>query len=129
MGTLRGLHYQIRQSQGKLVQIVTGVVFDIAVDLRRSSPTFGKWVGKKLSAINRMQLWIPPGFAHGFYVLSDWADLIYKVTDYYSPEWDRTLLWNDPDLGIDWPLIDGKPPLLSDKDSRGIPLNEADTFA
>jgi dTDP-4-dehydrorhamnose 3,5-epimerase len=128
-GTLRGLHYQIRHPQGKLVQIVTGEVYDVAVDIRRSSPTFGKWVGKRLSAENKLQLWIPPGFAHGFYVLSDWVDVIYKVTDFYSPEWDRTLLWNDPDLGIEWPLIEGTPLLLSEKDANGTPLRDADTFA
>jgi dTDP-4-dehydrorhamnose 3,5-epimerase len=128
-GTLRGLHYQIRHPQGKLVQIVTGEVYDVAVDIRRSSPTFGKWVGKRLSAENKLQLWIPPGFAHGFYVLSDWVDVIYKVTDFYSPEWDRILLWNDPDLGIEWPLIEGTPLLLSEKDANGTPLRDADTFA
>lgn len=127
-GTLRGLHYQIRHPQGKLVQIVTGEVYDVAVDIRRSSLTFGKWVGKKLSAENKLQLWIPPGFAHGFYVLSDWADVIYKVTDYYAAEWDRTLLWNDPDLGIEWPLINKAPPLLSEKDANGTSLKDADTF-
>jgi dTDP-4-dehydrorhamnose 3,5-epimerase len=128
-GTLRGMHYQIRHPQGKLVQIVTGEVYDVAVDLRRSSPTFGKWVGEKLSADNKLQLWIPPGFAHGFYVLSDWADVLYKVTEFYAPDWDRTLLWNDTALGIKWPLIDGILPLLSEKDANGTPLKNADTFA
>ena len=127
-GTLRGLHYQIRQSQGKLVRLVTGEVFDVAVDLRRSSPTFGNWVGKRLSSDNKLQMWIPPGFAHGFYVLSEWADMIYKVTDFYAPEWDRTLLWNDPKIGIDWPLIEGVPLLLSKKDAQGTPLNKAEFY-
>ncbi len=126
--TLRGLHYQIRQPQGKLVQVVSGEIFDVAVDLRRSSPLFGKWVGEILSAENKRQLWIPVGFAHGFYVLSEWANVIYKVTDYYAPEWDRTLLWNDPDIGIDWPLIDGSALLISDKDADGLTLKEAETF-
>jgi len=127
-GTLRGLHYQIQQSQGKLVQVVSGEIFDVAVDLRRSSPTFGKWVGEVLSAENKRQLWIPPGFAHGFYVLSDWADVIYKVTDYYAPEWDRTLLWNDPDVHIAWPLVDGADLHISAKDSNGKRFEEVETF-
>jgi len=127
-GTLRGLHYQIRQSQGKLVRVVTGEVFDVAVDLRRSSPTFGNWVGKRLSSDNKLQMWIPPGFAHGFYVLSEWADMIYKVTDFYAPEWDRTLLWNDPEIGIEWPLIEAVPLLLSKKDAQGAPLNKAEFY-
>ena len=128
-GTLRGLHYQIRQTQGKLVQVVSGEVFDVAVDLRRSRPTFGEWIGEKLSSENKKQLWIPTGFAHGFYVLSEWANLIYKVSDYYAPEWDRTLLWNDPDIGIDWPLVDGVGINISDKDSIGKRLKDAETFA
>ncbi len=127
-GTLRGLHYQIRQPQGKLVQVVLGEIYDVAVDLRCSSPLFGKWVGEILSAENKRQLWIPVGFAHGFYVLSEWANVIYKVTDYYAPEWDRTLLWNDPDIGIDWPLIDGSALLISDKDAHSLTLEEAETF-
>lgn len=127
-GTLRGLHYQIKQSQGKLVQVVSGEVFDVAVDLRKSSPTFGKWAGELLSAGNKHQLWIPPGFAHGFYVLSDWANVIYKVTDYYAPEWDRTLLWNDPEIGIDWPLIGGEEVNISTKDANGLRLRDAETF-
>lgn len=125
---LRGLHYQIRQPQGKLVRAVRGEVFDVAVDLREGSPTFGAWVGVHLSAENRRQLWIPEGFAHGFYTLSDWAELIYKATDYYAPEWDRTLRWDDPEVGIAWPLIDDKPPLLSDKDRAGSKLSEAELF-
>ena len=127
-GTLRGLHYQIRQPQGKLVQVVSGEIFDVAVDLRRSSDNFGKWVGEILSFENKRQLWIPPGFAHGFYVLSDWANVIYKVTDYYAPEWDRTLIWKDPDIGIDWPLIDGEEIKLSSKDAQGLYLRDAETY-
>lgn len=127
-GTLRGLHYQIQQPQGKLVQVVTGEIFDVAVDLRRSSRTFGKWVAKKLSSENKHQLWIPPGFAHGFYVLSDWADVIYKVTAYYAPNWDRTLLWNDPDVGIEWPLIDEAGLNISEKDLKGQTLGNVETF-
>ncbi len=127
-GTLRGLHYQIRHTQGKLVRCIAGEVFDVAVDIRRSSPTFGKWVGARLSAENKHMLWVPPGFAHGFYVLSEWAELAYKATDYYAPEWDRTLLWNDPDIGIQWPIRPGTQPLLSAKDQQGKPLKEADLF-
>jgi dTDP-4-dehydrorhamnose 3,5-epimerase len=127
-GTLRGLHYQIQRTQGKLVQVISGEIFDVAVDLRRSSPTFGDWVGEILSAENKHQLWIPPGFAHGFYVSSEWANVIYKVTDYYAPEWDRTLLWNDPEIKINWPLIDGTALNISDKDSNGVGLSDADTY-
>jgi len=127
-GTLRGLHYQIRQAQGKLVQAVVGEIFDVAVDLRRSSPHFGKWIGVRLNSENRHQLWIPPGFAHGFYVLSEHAEVLYKVTDYYAPEWERTMLWNDPQLGISWPLLEGKPPLLSEKDAKGKLFSEAEVF-
>jgi len=125
---LRGLHYQIQRPQGKLVRVVSGEVFDVAVDLRKNSDTFGKWVGATLTAENKHQLWIPPGFAHGFYVLSDWADLLYKVTEYYAPEWDRVLRWDDPEIGIDWPLIDGAPPILSEKDAQGKSLRDAETF-
>lgn len=128
LGTLRGLHYQIKQPQGKLVRVVSGAVFDVAVDLRRTSPTFGKWVGKTLSSENKLQMWIPAGFAHGFYVLSDWADMIYKVTDFYAPEWDRTLLWDDPQVGIEWPLIEGIPLLLSKKDAKGTPFQKAEYY-
>ncbi|MCX7976730.1 MAG: dTDP-4-dehydrorhamnose 3,5-epimerase [Bellilinea sp.] len=127
-GTLRGLHYQIRQEQGKLVRAVAGEIFDVAVDLRRSSPTFGQWVGEILSAENKRQLWIPPGFAHGFYVLSDWAEVVYKASDFYAPEWDRTLLWNDPQIGIDWPLVEGADLLISEKDRAGLPLAQAETY-
>lgn len=125
-GILRGLHYQIQQPQGKLVRVASGEVFDVAVDLRRSSPTFGRWVSAILSGDNHHQLWVPPGFAHGFYVLSETADLLYKCTDLYAPEHDRTLKWDDPDVGVDWPL-EG-PPLLSAKDQAGIPLRDADTY-
>ncbi len=127
-GILRGLHYQIRQTQGKLVRVVVGEIFDVAVDLRRSSATFGRWVGVFLSAENKQQVWVPKGFAHGFYVLSDWAEVVYKVTDYYGPEWERTLLWNDPALGVKWPLLNGRAPVLSEKDARGKLLSEADLF-
>ena len=125
-GVLRGLHYQVRQAQGKLVRVTSGEVFDVAVDLRRSSKTFGRWVGENLSAQNRRMMWIPEGFAHGFLVLSGSADFLYKTTDYYAPEHERSLLWNDPALGIDWPL-DGEP-LLKPKDAAGTPLAVAETF-
>ena len=127
-GVLRGLHYQIQQPQGKLVRVVVGEIYDIAVDIRRNSPTFGKWVGASLSAENRKQLWIPTGFAHGFYVLSEWAEVLYKTTDYYAPQYERTLLWNDPALAIDWQLRDGISPILSAKDAEGKPLSEAELF-
>lgn len=127
-GTLRGLHYQIRCPQGKLLRVPVGEIFDVAVDIRRSSPTFGQWVGATISAQNHRQIYVPRGFAHGFYVLSEWAELIYKADDYYAPEWERTLLWNDPALNIAWPLVDGLPPLLSPKDSRGAPLDLAELF-
>ncbi len=127
-GILRGLHYQIRQPQGKLVRALAGEVFDVAVDLRRSSPTFGRWVGVTLSAQNRRQVWVPPGFAHGFYVVSEWAEVMYKASDYYAPEWERSLLWSDKRLGIEWPLVDGKPPLLSAKDTAGKPFGQAETY-
>ncbi|MDD5003764.1 MAG: dTDP-4-dehydrorhamnose 3,5-epimerase, partial [Acidithiobacillus sp.] len=108
-GVLRGLHYQIHQPQGKLVRVVSGAVFDVAVDLRRSSPHFGRWAGATLSAENQQMLWVPPGFAHGFYVLSESADFLYKTTEFYAPEAERCVIWNDPDIAIDWPLVDGKP--------------------
>lgn len=127
-GALRGLHYQIRQPQGKLVRVILGVVYDVAVDLRRSSQTFGQWTGHTLSAENKKQLYIPPGFAHGFYVLSEWAEVIYKATDYYAPQWERTLLWNDSRINIIWPLLDGQQPILSLKDSQGLPLEQADVY-
>jgi dTDP-4-dehydrorhamnose 3,5-epimerase len=125
-GVLRGLHYQIRHPQGKLVRVVAGEVFDVAVDLRRSSPTFGRAVGVVLSEDNKRMLWVPPGFAHGFLVTSESADFLYKATDYYHPEYERTLLWNDPALGIDWPLA-GEP-LLAAKDAAGARLVDAETY-
>jgi len=125
---LRGLHYQICQPQGKLVRVASGEIFDVAVDLRRSSPTFSRWTGEILSADNKRMLWIPPGFAHGFYVLSDWAEVLYKATDYYSPEWERTLLWNDPTLGIRWPIPPGLEPILSSKDASGAHLADAEVY-
>ena len=126
-GVLRGLHYQIKQAQGKLVRVVRGSVFDVAVDVRRSSPNFGHWVGVELSEDNNRQLWVPPGFAHGFLVLSASADFLYKTTDYYAPEHERSVLWNDPAIGIDWPLL-GEP-LLSGKDKVGALLKDAEVFA
>ncbi len=125
-GVLRGLHYQIHQPQGKLVRVIAGEVFDVCVDMRRSSPTFGKSVCVTLSAANHRQLWIPPGFAHGFLVTSESADFVYKTTDYYAPEYERSVLWNDAVLAIPWPL-DGEP-LLSAKDKAGTPLAQAETF-
>ena len=126
-GVLRGLHYQIRQPQGKLVRVVTGRVFDVAVDMRRSSPAFGRWVGIELSADNHRMLWVPPGFAHGFLVLSDTADFLYKTTDDYAPEHERTVAWNDPKIGIEWPL-EGEP-VLSAKDRLGVALGAAEVVA
>ncbi|SIO72192.1 dTDP-4-dehydrorhamnose 3,5-epimerase [Burkholderia sp. GAS332] len=123
---LRGLHYQIQRPQGKLVRVVVGEVFDVAVDLRRWSPTFGRWVGVRLSAANGHQLWIPPGFAHGFVVLSDVAEFLYKATDFWFPEHERTLLWNDPDIGIDWDL-DGLP-LIAAKDGAGASFSSAEIY-
>lgn len=125
-GVLRGLHYQIQQPQGKLVRVTSGEVFDVAVDLRKQSPTFGKWSGTILSSANKRQLWIPEGFAHGFLVLSESAEFLYKTTDYWAPEFERTILWNDEAIGIDWPL-DGEP-LLSNKDKAGKLLINADVF-
>ena len=124
--TLRGLHYQIQQPQGKLVRVVTGEIFGVVVDLRRSSPTFGKWVGHHLLADNKRMVWIPAGMAHGFAVLSEYADLLYKTTDYWAPQHERTLLWNDPDLAIDW-RITGEP-ILTAKDRAGTRLSEAEVF-
>ena len=124
---LRGLHYQVQQPQGKLVRVVHGAVFDVAVDIRRSSPTFGQWVGEVLSAENRRQLWVPEGFAHGFLVLSEAAEFLYKTTDYYAPAFERCLAWNDPALAIQWPTT--APPSLSAKDAQGVTLAEAEVFA
>jgi dTDP-4-dehydrorhamnose 3,5-epimerase len=125
-GVLRGLHYQIRQPQGKLVRVVAGEVFDVVVDLRRASPTFGRWVGERLSAENKRMLWIPPGFGHGFLVVSETADFLYKTTDYYAPEHERVIAWNDPDLAIAWPL-DGAP-TLSGRDAAGARFRDAEVF-
>lgn len=127
-GTLRGLHYQIRQAQGKLVRVVQGAVFDVAVDMRRSSPTFGRWVGEILSAENKRQMWVPPGFAHGFYVLSDSADFVYKCTELYAPEHERCVRWDDADLAIDWPLSDAAMPLVSAKDAAGVLFRTAECY-
>ena len=127
-GTLRGLHYQIRQAQGKLVRAVAGEIFDAVVDLRRFSPTFGQWAGEFISAQNKRQLWIPPGFAHGFFVVSSWAEVVYKATDYYAPEWERSLLWSDPQLGIAWPIPPNVIPVVSAKDARGKRLDESEVF-
>ena len=124
---LRGLHYQIQQPQGKLIRAIVGEVFDVAVDLRRSSPSFGKWVSANLSSENFNMLWIPPGFAHGFLVLSDVAEFVYKATDFYAPQYERCILWNDRDLGIDWP-ISGHEPILSEKDSKGKLFREAEVY-
>ena len=127
-GTLRGLHYQIQQPQGKLVRVIAGEVFDVAVDIRKSSPTFGKWIGVYLSADNKRMLWIPPGFAHGFYVTSESAEFTYKCTDFYAPQHERSIIWNDSDLAINWPLIDNTEPLLSAKDRSGCTFKDADKF-
>ena len=126
-GVLRGLHYQVRQPQGKLVRVVAGEVFDVAVDIRKSSPTFGQWYGHRLSAENKSQLWLPAGFAHGFVVLSESADFLYKTTDYWAPEHERCIAWNDPDLAIDWPLGD-LTPRVSAKDAQGAAFRDAEVF-
>ncbi|MEA4813238.1 MAG: dTDP-4-dehydrorhamnose 3,5-epimerase [Anaerolineaceae bacterium] len=127
-GTLRGLHYQLRQAQGKLVRAVVGSIFDVAVDIRPGSSTFGKWSGEILSAENKHQLWIPAGFAHGFYVLSPWAEVYYKATDYYDPESERGIAWNDPAIGIEWPLLEGVETLLSGKDAKAPLLENAEVY-
>lgn len=127
-GVLRGLHYQIRQPQGKLVRVIQGEVFDVAVDLRKSSTTFGQWMGMHLSAENKKQLYIPPGFAHGFYVVSEIAEVLYKASNYYAPQWERTLLWSDARINISWPLKAGKQPLLSAKDALGTPIEQAEVY-
>jgi dTDP-4-dehydrorhamnose 3,5-epimerase len=127
-GVLRGLHYQIQQPQGKLVRVVKGAVFDVAVDIRKSSPTFGKWVGVELSEENHKQLWVPEGFAHGFLVLSETAEFLYKTTGYYAPSHERAIIWNDSDLAIGWPAV-GSAPQLSAKDAGATPLRSAETFA
>jgi dTDP-4-dehydrorhamnose 3,5-epimerase len=125
-GVLRGLHYQTQHTQGKLVRVISGSVYDVAVDLRKSSPTFGKWVGMELSAENKRMAWIPPGFAHGFVVTSDNAEFLYKTTDYWAPEFERSLLWNDPQLGIIWPLT-GEPTIAA-KDAAGLPFAQCEVF-
>lgn len=127
-GVLRGIHYQIQQPQGKLVRAVVGEVFDVAVDLRKSSPAFGKWTSVVLSAENKRILWVPPGFGHAFFALSEWAEFVYKVTDFYAPEFERTILWNDPQIGINWPLLDGQEPIVSAKDAAGLPLSQAQVY-
>ena len=126
---LRGLHYQIKQPQGKLVWVVSGEIFDVAVDLRRRSPTFGQWAGFTLSAQGRQMAWIPPGFAHGFLVVSESAEVLYKASDFYAPEHERTLIWNDARLGIDWPIPSGQNPLLAPKDCNGLPLQSCEVFS
>lgn len=125
-GVLRGLHYQVKQTQGKLVRAIIGEIFDVAVDIRAGSPTFGKWVGAHLSVENKYQLWVPPGFAHGFYVISEWAEVLYKASDFYAPEWERSILWNDPDIGIEWPLLPDIPLSLSSKDEQARFLKDAE---
>jgi dTDP-4-dehydrorhamnose 3,5-epimerase len=127
-GVLRGLHYQIQQTQGKLLRVISGEIFDVAVDIRKSSLTFGKWVGEYLSADNKKILWVPPGFAHGFYVTSPATEVLYKATDYYAPQWERSILWNDPALNIEWSL-NGAEPILSNKDKAGARLSEAEIFS
>ena len=127
-GILRGLHYQIQDPQGKVVRVVRGEVFDVAVDIRSYSPTFGQWAGMTLSEENKRMMWVPPGFAHGFVVLSDEAEFVYKCTSYYAPEYDRTLLWNDPQIGVQWPLEKAGELLLSEKDRNGTAFSEAEFF-
>ena len=127
-GALRGLHYQIQQPQGKLVRVVAGEVYDVIVDLRQSSSTFGQWQGFYLSSQNHHQLWVPPGFAHGFYVTKSGTEFIYKCTEYYAPEHERCLLWDDPELGIDWPLLNGEEPALSEKDRKGALFSNSEFF-
>ena len=127
-GILRGLHYQLQQTQGKLVRVTSGEVFDVAVDIRRSSPTYGKWVSVLLNDENKRMLWIPSGFAHGFYVTTSSAEFLYKCTDFWAPQYERSLLWNDPQLNIPWPLVDQQEPILSEKDKNGALLSEAEVF-
>lgn len=127
-GVLRGLHYQIQQPQGKLVRVVAGEVFDVAVDLRKNSPTFGQWVGAALSEQNKRQMWVPEGFAHGFLVVSEKAEFLYKTTDFYAPEHERCIAWNDETLSIDWPIPEGESPIVSGKDAQGVSFNSAELF-
>jgi dTDP-4-dehydrorhamnose 3,5-epimerase len=122
------MHYQIKQPQGKLVRVIRGEIFDVVVDLRRRASTFGQWIGFRLTQTNRRQLWVPEGFAHGFLVLSEYAEVLYKTTDFYAPEYERCIVWNDEQLGIDWPLQDGQEPILSKKDSSGQTLNDTEYF-
>jgi len=128
LGVLRGLHYQIQNSQGKLIRVISGDIFDVAVDLRKNSPTFGKHVGIRLDDQEKKMLWIPPGFAHGYYVMSSWAEVGYKVTDYYAPGFERTIVWNDPKLKIDWPLLEDSHPILSEKDLKAQEFQNAVTY-
>lgn len=128
-GVLRGLHYQLKNPQGKLVRVTQGEVFDVAVDMRKSSAQFGQWFGVMLTETNRRQLWVPPGFAHGFYVVSSSADFQYKCTDFYAPEHERSLLWNDPGVGVDWPILPGTEPVLAAKDTQGLVLEQCDCYA
>lgn len=128
IGVLRGLHYQLNNPQGKLVRVVSGTVFDVAVDIRKSSPTFGKYVGVVLSAENKRQFWIPEGFAHGFYVMSETAEFVYKCTNYYDPTSEHSILWNDPDIGIEWPLVEGVKVNVSEKDGKAVHLKDAAYF-
>lgn len=127
-GILRGLHYQTSRTQGKLVRVVSGEVFDVAVDMRKSLPTYGNWVGVNLTVENKKMLWVPPGFAHGFYVLSERAEFVYKCTDYYTPESEVSIRWDDPEIGIEWPLAEGELPALSEKDSAGVSFSIAPAF-
>lgn len=127
-GTLRGLHYQVENVQGKLVRVGIGAILDVAVDLRKSSSTFGQWVGVILSDENKHQLWVPPGFAHGFYVLSEYADVLYKATDIYNPKGERCLLWKDPTVGVDWQIPEGEMPILSEKDKKGLLFDDVEVF-
>lgn len=126
---LRGLHYQVRQPQGKLVRAIAGEIFDVAVDLRKRSPTYGQWVGAVLSSENKHMLWVPPGFAHGFYVTGDGAEVVYKCSEFYAPEYERSIRWDDPDLGIEWPLVGGAAPILSAKDAAGSTFREAESYS
>lgn len=128
-GVLRGLHYQVEQPQGKLVRVVSGEIFDVAVDLRRSSATFGRWVGEVLSAANRRMLWIPPGFAHGFYVISTHAEFLYKCSNFYAPQHERTIRWDDPDLAVSWPVGQGERPTVSEKDAAGNGFRNAEVYS
>ncbi len=127
-GTLRGLHYQQPNPQGKLVRVISGEVFDVAVDLRKRSATYGQWIGEHLSSDNKRMLWVPAGFAHGFYVTSELAELVYKCTDYYVPQHEKSIAWDDPDIGIEWPITPGERPILSEKDQKGMSLSEVEGF-